>query len=132
MARAGSSGGSARGVTPRFVKRMVLGLGGVEEGRAYGLPAFLLAGAFFARFRDDDTVLALRLSSIADREVLMQLDPKAFFFTEHYRNHPAVLVRLDQVRRAQLASVLEDAWRHAVSSGSAPAKRGGRPGRGAP
>jgi hypothetical protein len=109
---------------------MILALPGIEKGRAYGLPAFTLGGAFFARFRDGDSVLAIRLGSIADREVLMQLDPEAFFFTEHYRDYPAVLVRLAQVRRGQLASVLEDAGRQGRSSKSAQSRTDRRAGRG--
>ena len=106
----------------------MLRLPGVQEGRSYGYPAFLVAGQFFARFRDDDTVLAIRLSSIADRDVLMRLDPKAFFFTDHYRDYPAVLIRLAEVRRALLAMVLKDARLHidspaAEERGTAPPRR---------
>lgn len=77
--------------------RLLLELSKVSEGRSYGLPSFLLNGRFFARFRDDDTVLVLQLGTIGDREALMQLDPRAFFFTEHYRHYPAVLIRLAEV-----------------------------------
>lgn len=100
---------------------MILALAGVTEGRSYGLPSFLLAGGFFARFRDDDTVLVLQLGTIADRDFLMQADPRAFFFTDHYRNYPAVLVRLAEVPRALLGEVLSESWRE-VS-----AKRAKRP-----
>jgi hypothetical protein len=82
-----------RGVRVQDVRRLLLGLPNVLEGRSYGMPSFLLNGRFLARFRDDDTVLVLQLATIAEREVLMQLEPQAFFFTEHYRNYPAVLIR---------------------------------------
>ncbi len=89
---------------------MLLALEGVVAGRSYGLPAYLLAGKFFARFRDDDSVLVLQLSSMEDREVLLRLDPRAFFFTEHYRDYPSVLVRLAEVSPALLTDVLVEAW----------------------
>ena len=95
---------------------MLLGLDGVAPGRSYGFPSFLLKGKFFARFRDDDTVLALRLGSIDDRAVLMQIDPRAFFFTEHYRDYPSVLIRLSEVKREVLADVLTSAWRTLTSA----------------
>lgn len=85
----------------------------VVEGRSYGMPSFLVNGRFFARFRDEDTVLVLQLATIDEREVLMQLDPDAFFFTEHYRNYPAVLVRLASVTPALLSEVVTESWRHA-------------------
>jgi len=73
------------------------------------MPSFLLEGRFFARFRDDDTVLVLQLATIAEREVLMELDPQAFFFTEHYRDYPAVLIRLAEVPRSLLVDVVTEA-----------------------
>jgi hypothetical protein len=91
------------------------------------MPSFLLNGRFLARFRDDDTVLVLQLASIAEREVLMQLDPRAFFFTEHYRAYPAVLVRLADVAPALLADVVTDAWRHVATL--PPARRRSKPAR---
>ena len=104
-----------RGVSPTDARQLILDLPGVEEGRSYGMPAFKVAGKFLARFRDHDEVLVIRLSDIDDRDVLMQLDPKAFFFTEHYRDYPAVLVRLPEVRRSLLAEILEGALQHAAS-----------------
>jgi len=93
-------------------RRLLLKLPNVAEGRSYGMPSFLLNGRFLARFRDDDTVLVLALASISERDVLMELDPRAFFFTEHYRNYPAVLVRLAEVGRPLLIDVVTEAWRH--------------------
>jgi hypothetical protein len=101
-----------RGVEVADVRRLLLGLGDVVEGRSYGLPSFLLHGRFLARFRDDDTVLVLQLATIAERDVLMQLEPRAFFFTDHYRDYPAVLIRLAEVPRALLTDVVTEAWRH--------------------
>jgi len=75
------------------------------------MPAFLLDGKFFARFRDDDAVLALRLGSIAERDVLMRLAPQAFFVTDHYRDHPAVLIRLAAIPAGLLSEVLSESWR---------------------
>jgi hypothetical protein len=109
-------------------RRLLLKLPNVAEGRSYGLPAFLLNGRFLARLRDDDTVLVLQLATISERDVLMELDPRAFFFTEHYRNYPAVLVRLAEVARPLLIDVVTEAWRHAVSL--PPPRPRGKPGRG--
>ena len=96
-------------------RRLLLKLPNVTEGRSYGMPSFLLNRRFLARFRDDDTVLVLPLASISERDVLMELDPRAFFFTEHYRNYPAVLVRLAEVARPLLIDVVTEAWRHVAS-----------------
>ena len=105
-------GTKRRGTSPAEAKRLLLDLPGVAEGRSYGFPAFLLKGHFLARFRDDDTVLVLKLASIPDRQFLMQMNPQAFFFTEHYRNYPAVLVRLAEISRTLLARVVKDSCHH--------------------
>ncbi len=104
----------ARGVRVAEVQRMLRKLPNVVEGRSYGMPSFLLNGRFLARFRDDDTVLVVQLATIGERDVLMELDPRAFFFTEHYRNYPAVLVRLAEVPPALLSDVLRESWSHVV------------------
>jgi hypothetical protein len=93
-------------------RRLLLRLPNVVKGRSYGMPSFLLHGRFLARFRDDDTVLVLQLATIDEREVLMELDSQAFFFTDHYRNYPAVLIRLAEVVPALFGDVVTEAWRH--------------------
>src|SRR5881396_1643799 len=103
-----------RGVRVQDARRLLLRLPNVAEGRSYGMPSFLLNGRFLARFRDDDTVLVVQLATIGERDVLMELDPRAFFFTEHYRNYPAVLVRLAEVPPALLSDVLRESWSHVV------------------
>jgi hypothetical protein len=41
----------------------------------------------------------------------MNAEPETFYITEHYRNYPAMLVRLSSVRREVLRDLLEQAWR---------------------
>jgi hypothetical protein len=113
-----------RGVGVLEARRLLLRLPNVSEGRSYGMPSFLLNGRFLARFRDDDAVLVLQLGTISERDVLMQLDPGAFFFTEHYRNYPAVLIRLAEVPGPLFADVVTEAWRHVAAM---PPARGRRP-----
>jgi len=114
-----------RGVRLQDARRLLLRLPHVSEGRSYGMPSFLLNGRFLARFRDDDTVLVLQLGTIAERDVLMQVDPGAFFFTEHYRNYPAVLIRLAEVPRPLLVDVVTESWRQVAAL--PPARRRRKP-----
>lgn len=113
------------GVSVSAARALLLALPGVQEGRSYGLPAFLLEGKFFARFRDQDTVLVLQLGSLDDREVLIRMNDRAFFFTDHYRDYPAVLIRLSAVTRAALKDVMQVAW-EAVSDQRARRRPGRR------
>jgi hypothetical protein len=93
------------------------------------MPSFLLNGRFLARFRDADTVLVLQLGAIGERDVLMQLDSRAFFFTDHYRNYPAVLIRLAEVPPSLFDDVVTEAWRHVAAMPAARRRR--KPTRGA-
>jgi hypothetical protein len=83
----------------------------MEKGTSYGMPSFKVAGKFFARLRDDDTVLVIHLRSFEERDRLLENEPAAFFSTDHYRNYPTVLVRLARVSERLLNEVLADAWR---------------------
>jgi len=110
------------GVTVAEARKLLLALRGVKPGTSYGMPSFMLHDKFFARFRDDDTVLVLQLGSIDDRDVLMQMNAKAFFFTEHYRDYPAVLIRLADISTARLRDTLQVAWED-VSAKRTPKRR---------
>jgi len=54
--------------------------------------------------------------------VLMQMNAKAFFFTEHYRDYPAVLIRLADISTARLRETLQVAWED-VSAKRAPKRK---------
>lgn len=94
------------GVTAAKAKAMILALPEVEEGTAYGDPAFKLRGKFFARLRDENTVLVLPMP-LADRAVWLELAPETYFITDHYRGYPFVLVRLAEVTRPSSRSGLK-------------------------
>jgi len=40
--------------------------------------------------------------------------PTTFYITDHYRDYPAVLVRLDEADSTVIQQLLEDAWREAA------------------
>src|SRR5262245_48335798 len=97
------------------VRRILLRLPGAEEGTSYGTAAFHVGGKFLVRLREDGETLAVRCD-LDERDARLAADPQAFFITEHYRKHPAVCVRLAAVKRADLQSVLESAWRRSAGS----------------
>ena len=86
-------------------------LPGVEVGTSYGTPALRVRGKGICRLRTDPDALVVRVIDLADREALLRGKPGTYFSTAHYDGYPYVLVRLDAVDRAELAELLEDAWR---------------------
>jgi len=62
-------------------------------------------------------VIAVRVASLADKDVLLALDAEKFFTEPHYNGFPAVLVRLPAVTARELRPIITEAWRcQAVSS----------------
>ena len=57
--------------------------------------------------------MALNQEKIARlvRELLIEMDPATFHFTDHYRDHPIVLARIAAVDPVWLKAALERRWR---------------------
>ena len=99
-----------RGTTWAKLCTLALKLPGVTEGTSYGTPALHVQKRFLARLKEDGESVAIKID-FPDREVLLELDPAAFYLTDHYRPWPAVLFRLKEVRQDMLPRLLEQAWR---------------------
>lgn len=56
-------------------------------------------------------VLAIRVSSAAEKEMLLASDEEKFFTEPHYNGFPAVLVRLAAIDIDELEELITDAWR---------------------
>jgi hypothetical protein len=57
------------------------------------------------------SVIAVRVASLDDKDVLLGLDPKKFFTEPHYNGFPAVLIRLPAVTARELRPLITEAWR---------------------
>src|SRR5947209_6877578 len=101
---------ATRGTTWSRLCKLALKLPGVEKGTSYGTPALHVRKKFLARLKEDGESIAIKID-FADRDVLLELDPAAFYLTDHYRPYPAMLVRLKTVRLDLLEQLLEQAWR---------------------
>ncbi len=106
----GQRGRARRGMTWARLCSLALRLPGVTEGTSYGTPAIHVRKKLIARLKEDSETVAVRVA-LDDRDVLLDLDPEAFFVTDHYRGYPAMLVRLREAQPALLARLIEDAWR---------------------
>src|ERR1700731_3326688 len=56
------------------------------------------------------SVIAARVSDLAERDRLLATDPVKFFTEPHYKGFPAVLVRLGAMRVSDLRTLLTAAW----------------------
>ena len=97
------------------VDDLILSLPETERGSAYGMPAFRTAGKFLTRIRSEDASVVIHLDSFDERDLLIEINPETFFFTDHYRNHAMVLARIESVDRAWLAAMMTRRWRTVAS-----------------
>ena len=96
------------------VRRIGLGLPGVQEGTAYGSPALKLRGKLLACIPSHRSAepgsLVVRVS-FEDRDALLAEAPEAYYVKQHYLNYECVLVRLSRVGPDVLRDLLGMALR---------------------
>ncbi len=98
-------------VTEADLKTVALSFPQAHEKPSYGQPAFFVAKKFFVRLRKEDASLVWVVESIDERDALLEMDPKTYFITDHYKNYPSVLVRIARIDKAMLRKMLERRWR---------------------
>jgi hypothetical protein len=100
----------AHGLTFDDFRRAAAAFPAVEDSTSYGTPALKVRGKLLARLHQSGECVVIR-ADLVDREILLQSDPTVFFVTEHYRDHPWILVRLSTIDAAALPDLLDRAWR---------------------
>ncbi len=93
------------------VRAYAFGLPGVTDGTSYGYPSIKAHGKFLTRLLDDGDSLVCPGVGFDEREMLMQAQPEAFYFTDHYRSYPYVLIRLSHAHPGTVQSLLLRQWR---------------------
>ncbi len=91
------------------VRAIALALPEVEEGTSYGTPAFKVRKKLIARLREDGVLVVM--IDLADKEFLINSQPKTYFSMPHYDGYPAVLVRLKAADKKGMAELLLASWR---------------------
>ena len=97
-------------VTRAQVKQIALSLPGAHEKPSYGKPAFFIEKKFFTRLREDGSIV-MRVGSIEQRDMMLELDPETYFITDHYKDWPGLLVRISAITPGELKTMLERRWR---------------------
>ena len=101
-------------ITFETVRRIGLGLPGVEEGTMYGTPALKLKGKLLTCIPSHKSAepnsLAIRVG-FDERDDLLREAPDTYYVKEHYVNYPVVLVRLSRINVDQLRDLLNMSFR---------------------
>ena len=87
----------------------------VEDGTSYGTPALKVRKKMLARLREDGDSLVMPGVPRDERGMLVESRPAVFYFTDHYRDYPIVLIRLSKTKRATVEPLLRRQWRALAS-----------------
>lgn len=108
------------------VRRIGRGLPHVEEATMYGKPALKVHGQMFvcmaAHKSAEPESLAVR-TDFEQRAELLAADPDTYYITDHYKNYPAVLVRLGHVKADVLQDLVGMAYRYVAREAAGKGKR---------
>jgi hypothetical protein len=99
------------GVTPAQFKKIALSFPETHEKPSYGSPAIFVAKKFFTRLRKEDNSAVLIVDGMEHRDMMLELDPRTYHITAHYKDYPAVLVRMERISPDELKIMLERRWR---------------------
>jgi len=100
------------------LRALIFSFPGVEDGASYGEPSFKVAGKFLTWIwpKPGDSIV-VHLDNLDERELLIEMDPATFHFTDHHRDHPLVLARIATVDPAWLTAMMEKRWRRVAPRG---------------
>jgi hypothetical protein len=111
------------------VEAIASGLDEVEEGTSYGNRAWKVGGKLFAWERPlrkkeiealsgfepegeapTGEILGVRVADEEAKQALLSSRPEIYFTTSHFDGHLSVLIRLDEISRADLDEAIVEAW----------------------
>jgi hypothetical protein len=101
----------SRGVTPAQFLKIALSFPEAREKSSYGNPAIFVVKKFFTRLRKEDNSAVLLVHDMEHRDMMLELDPQTYHITAHYKDYPAVLVRMERISADELKIMLQRRWR---------------------
>jgi hypothetical protein len=97
------------------VKKVALAWPEVDDGTSYGTPALKVRKKLLVRLKEDGDSLVMPGVPQDERDMLVARAPQVFYFTDHYRDYPIVLIRLSKAKRADVEPLLRRHWRTPAS-----------------
>jgi hypothetical protein len=79
-------------VTFDEVRKVALPWPEVEDGTSYGTPALKVRNKLLVRLKEDGDSLVMPGVPPEERDMLVESQPKVFYFTDHYKDYPMVLI----------------------------------------
>jgi hypothetical protein len=102
-------------VTFDEIRKIALTWPEVEDGTSYGTSALKVRKKLMVRLKEDGDSMVMPGVPSEERELLIESQPKVFYFTDHYRDYPMVLIRLSKTKHATVEPLLRRQWRALAS-----------------
>ena len=97
------------------VRKLALAWPEVEDGTSYGTAALKVRKKLLARLKEDGDSLVMPGVPQDERDMLVERQPDTYYFTDHYRDYPIVLIRLSKAERSGVEPLLRRHWRTLAS-----------------
>ena len=97
------------------IRKFALAWPEVEDGTSYGTAALKVRKKMLVRLKEDGDSLVMPDVPHDERDMLVERQPKVFYFTDHYKDYPMVLIRLSKASRAVVEPLLRRHWRTLAS-----------------
>jgi hypothetical protein len=97
------------------VRKIALAWPEVEDGTSYGTPALKVRKRLLVRLREDGDSMVMPGVPPDERDMMVESQPRVFYFTDHYKDYSMVLIRLSKAARATLEPLLRRRWRTLAS-----------------
>jgi hypothetical protein len=102
-------------VTFDDIRKLALAWPEVEDGTSYGTAALKVRKKMLVRIKEDGDSLVMPDVPHDERDMLVESQPKVFYFTDHYKDYPMVLILLSKAKRASVEPLLRRRWRALAS-----------------
>jgi hypothetical protein len=86
--------------------KVALSLPGAQERPWFNKPCVFIHDRFLTRVHDKEEAVVLQVGSMEMRDMMLEAEPRLFYITDHYRNFPFVLARLDVLDKKSFRQML--------------------------
>jgi hypothetical protein len=102
-------------------RKIMLAVPGTDERLWFNQPSVFIHDRFLSKVHHKEDAVTLQVASMEMRDMMLEVEPKLFYITDHYRKFPFVLIRLSALTAKVLKEIL--AGRAAQLAAMPPIKR---------
>jgi hypothetical protein len=85
--------------------KIALALPGAEGRAWFNKPCAFIHDRFLTRVHDKEEAVVLQVAGMEMRDMMLEAEPDLFYITDHYRNFPFVLARLNGLTRTSFKAM---------------------------